>query len=541
MAINLNNSNISKLYLGGSSLSKAYLGSTLIFGGAAGSTLLDGLVSYYKLDETSGTVATDTISAINGTLNQGSFTSDGKVNYGYNIPNTSGTYGITFGDTNHHLVINESKTYNAWFKPSQNTDNMVFMSDYNGTTGFYLAWRPDYHLYYLVANNASYRVNCQQGDVDINVIDRWYMITMVWTGTGLESGIKIYVDGVLASFSVLTNNIGGRSVTSNKSLSLSAFAQTGTIPMLGESDEFGIWDRELSSDEIIHLYNNSNANQYPFESYEYMPNVVQDLEYAYSFKKRVSTATKSFRIRRSNDNAETDVLLHDIYDCSINSEVSAGGDLSTWIGSNSGYVVTDYDQVGNHDVTQATQSKQPKVVNAGSWLGYKEYSGAQTLVGTTQVTSTLGSAYVYGTTPSGSQYFISQAKPGVANIFGLSIDGTTITKKIRTLDFTSGTNNVCIGTTTDNDNNLGLFTYRSSGTAYKFRTNSINQSLSNVNNGAWFGDHATVGDVIQKGGINWSSQLYSVHNEYETLAFTVEHTDAESLAIENSITTINPL
>ena len=60
------------------------------------------------------------------------------------------------------------------------------------------------------------------------------------------------------------------------------------------------------------------------------------------------------RLRRSTDNAETDVYFN------INGSIQ-NLNLTTWLGGGTGYVTTWYDQSGNgNNVTQATTSKQPK-------------------------------------------------------------------------------------------------------------------------------------------------------------------------------------
>ena len=62
------------------------------------------------------------------------------------------------------------------------------------------------------------------------------------------------------------------------------------------------------------------------------------------------------RLRRSTDNAETDVYFN------INGSIQ-NLNLTTWLGGGTGYVTTWYDQSGNgNNVTQATTSKQPKYV-----------------------------------------------------------------------------------------------------------------------------------------------------------------------------------
>lgn len=65
------------------------------------------------------------------------------------------------------------------------------------------------------------------------------------------------------------------------------------------------------------------------------------------------------KVRRSNDNTTQDIG----FDANGNLNTSA---LLTFVGTNSAYVVTWYDQSGNgRNLSQATNANQPRIVNAG--------------------------------------------------------------------------------------------------------------------------------------------------------------------------------
>jgi len=73
------------------------------------------------------------------------------------------------------------------------------------------------------------------------------------------------------------------------------------------------------------------------------------------------------RIRRSSDSAEKDFYPDTNNELSLTSEDGAGTSLTTWIGANSGYVVTWYDQSGNaNNASRAVAADQPRIVNAGA-------------------------------------------------------------------------------------------------------------------------------------------------------------------------------
>jgi hypothetical protein len=74
-------------------------------------------------------------------------------------------------------------------------------------------------------------------------------------------------------------------------------------------------------------------------------------------------AGDAVRVRRSSDNAEQDIGF-------VGPSLGAAldtADLLSFVGAGSGYIVTWYDQSGNaRDATQATTTKQPRIVNSGS-------------------------------------------------------------------------------------------------------------------------------------------------------------------------------
>jgi hypothetical protein len=82
---------------------------------------------------------------------------------------------------------------------------------------------------------------------------------------------------------------------------------------------------------------------------------------AYSLRKlRTAYTGSAIRVRRSNDNAEQDIG----FDGNGNLDESA---LTTFVGANSGFVTTWYDQSGNgRNATQTTSGNQPRIVNSGT-------------------------------------------------------------------------------------------------------------------------------------------------------------------------------
>jgi len=81
---------------------------------------------------------------------------------------------------------------------------------------------------------------------------------------------------------------------------------------------------------------------------------------AYSVRKLRGAYTGSaIRVRRSSDNAETDIGFS-----GANLDTSA---LTSFCGASNGFVTTWYDQSGNGiNATQTTAARQPQIVSSGS-------------------------------------------------------------------------------------------------------------------------------------------------------------------------------
>lgn len=94
-------------------------------------------------------------------------------------------------------------------------------------------------------------------------------------------------------------------------------------------------------------------------SYTFIGDVVTGMRQAYSFRALRSAYTGNcIRVRRSSDNTEQNFgFLNNYLDTAA---------LLTFVGANSGFIVTWYDQSGNAiDATTSTTSKQPRIINAG--------------------------------------------------------------------------------------------------------------------------------------------------------------------------------
>ena len=200
--------------------------------------LTDGLVSYWKFDETSGTVLDDA----HGTDD---LTVDSSVTGGDGIINNGGifTQATQYHDTSYTSFDTEtdSFTYSVWVEYTDTPTNWggpIFVE--GGSTQI---------LGIIYRNNQITAVaggGLVYGETGINPsLDTWYHLVVTYS----DKKITIFVDGEEKADATFT----GSHWTSEKF----------TIGnMDGNLDEIGIWSRVLTSTEIADLYNEGDGLSY---------------------------------------------------------------------------------------------------------------------------------------------------------------------------------------------------------------------------------------------------------------------------------------
>ena len=230
-----------------------------------GNNLLAGLESYWKLDEPSGTTATDSHGSNDGTISGATVNQTGILNKAYDFDGTNDD--IDFGD-----VLDFERTdafsISAWVNPD--TDKYQFIYGKIGGSSPYRG--------YAVVLLATGKVNVQiintnptnqistDSDTTILASSGWNHVVVTYDGSSNESGVKIYING-----SSSTKTVGTDSLSATISNTDSAFfgSQAGGGAYFdGTIDEVGIWSRVLTPDEISDLYSSGSAKSYDDFQYD---------------------------------------------------------------------------------------------------------------------------------------------------------------------------------------------------------------------------------------------------------------------------------
>jgi len=222
--------------------------------------LTDNLVSYWKLDESSGNAA-DSVGS-NTLTNTGTMTyAAAKINNGAVLAN--GKY-LTVADASQTGLdfATGNMTWSYWI-------NFTSLPAASATNYMISKWGDPWSYGYacLLYNNAgTYTLRFVNGGVGGQYIDKaittpttgvWYHY--VWVFTAASAQMEIFING-----STQTAATGSNTALGNNTIAFNIGTQAGGGLLDGGMDEVGCWSRALSSTEVTTLYNGGTGLQYPF-------------------------------------------------------------------------------------------------------------------------------------------------------------------------------------------------------------------------------------------------------------------------------------
>jgi hypothetical protein len=226
---------------------------------AGRSTLLNGLKVYYKLGD-----LTDSSGNSLTLTNHGGVTfTAGKVGSAANFISASSQY-LSHANATPFQMGTGDFSYAFWVKFS--ITNVRSIMDY-GQTGNSPGYAVD--CINIGGSSASFQVSVSDGSRQnypfINTTHawndgNWHLLVVTCSRTGnMVAYVDNQVEGLVstsgATGSVNSNNGWGFSVGGNYG---------GQNPVDGSMDEFGLWNRVLTSTEITHLWNGGAGTTYPF-------------------------------------------------------------------------------------------------------------------------------------------------------------------------------------------------------------------------------------------------------------------------------------
>lgn len=202
--------------------------------------------------------ANDVIGTNNGTLMNGCAFTTGKIGNAFSFDGVNDYVALP---TN-ILKKNNDFSFSLWVNPSALSGNQAIFGTYfyDGTTTY--GWRLDFvNSSMNFGIFGSSQVNLGIGGTFNN--GQWYHITVTRKAS---TGTKVYINGTLNVSNTSTIN-PNYATTQYTTIGATQYQpSTVTYYFNGKIDAVNTWDKELSSDEVLGLYNGGSGNQYPFST-----------------------------------------------------------------------------------------------------------------------------------------------------------------------------------------------------------------------------------------------------------------------------------
>ncbi len=209
----------------------------------------DGLVAYWRLDETSGTII-DSVGTNNGTGQNGiQYASTGIIGTAMGFDGDNDKIEVASGGSIDNL---ESHTYSAWIYPITygETDDGIIMENGNGAKQMRL---------FNDSGEQSIRVNVgastdafANGVNNAIALNTWQHVAYTFDNTG-DRIPHIYVNGQRIATSSEGAASGGIDPDSSNDMVMGADSGTTGRAFKGRIDDVRIYDRALSADEVEKL------------------------------------------------------------------------------------------------------------------------------------------------------------------------------------------------------------------------------------------------------------------------------------------------
>jgi hypothetical protein len=259
--------------------------------------LTDGLKSYWKFDETTGnlldSISTNDINifsagitkGVSGKINNAVYSGTGAREYMYGSANTD--INSIVGDLSISFWIKTafSQGYLFIIKSTGSSNNEQISAITIGLDGSNTVISLGEPLTFgncSTSSDCAFAMNGIVNDLNNNT---WQHIVFTRKKSATDTDLKIYKNGTEVSYAFRKNRNQDQAASNlvrTEFLGLDYYDGTTKANL----DEFGIWNRELSQEEITQLYNSGNGISYPFMTFNSTISNPQSILYtnnAYNF------------------------------------------------------------------------------------------------------------------------------------------------------------------------------------------------------------------------------------------------------------------
>jgi len=216
-----------------------------------------GLISYYRFDETSGTVAYDSHNGYDLTKYNTVITSNAMNN---NALDFSDDTSMVYGSSSYfNFERTDSFTFSLWVTNLVNDVQRRFINKQIGNpyTGYRFLQTDINFFQYELRDTDGKRIIVDSSD--LYDLTGYHHYVFTYDGSSDANGLKIFIDGQEINLTINKNEGLTGSIQNNERFTIGNWDTYQTRSQRGYMDEIGVWNRVLTQEEISNLYNDGNG------------------------------------------------------------------------------------------------------------------------------------------------------------------------------------------------------------------------------------------------------------------------------------------
>lgn len=156
-------------------------------------------------------------------------------------------------------------SFSCWVRKINTTGTQILMQN-NGTgtnlnnPGIVMHWdsNSDNRILIHLNNSGSNQIRVR-GEIGSSNLDEYVNLVFAYDGTGLASGVNIFLNGVALTLTVLEDGLGGNSIQSTDPWTMAA-QENGVQAYLGFVDEPAFWNIALNATQAAEIYNSGTPD-----------------------------------------------------------------------------------------------------------------------------------------------------------------------------------------------------------------------------------------------------------------------------------------
>ncbi len=215
-----------------------------------------GLAGYWKMDDGSGTSATDSSTNANtGTLTNGPTWTTGQIGGAVSFDGTDDY--IDAGDQSSLEVNGNSLSIGGWFRiGAYPSGNRAFLITKGGASSSYYEYELSINGFnsnkfrFAVYNSTGISAYIYVDSNSVPALNTWFHVLAIWDKDTVSA--RLYFNGALENTSTTTSGSLHTNRTSN--FNIGRRSDSAETELTGKADEVRIYNRVLSSDEVADLY-----------------------------------------------------------------------------------------------------------------------------------------------------------------------------------------------------------------------------------------------------------------------------------------------